>query len=61
MVCIDYVIYLNSFTWINNTDAFSLTCTIDETGGVVDATPESMGHNIWLSAKMTLNARINMF
>ena len=38
-----------------------LTCIIDETGGVVDATPESMGHNILLSAKMTLNARINMF
>ena len=34
---------------------------MDETGGVVGATPESMGHHILLSVKMTLNAIINMF
>ena len=38
-----------------------LTCILDEAGGMVGATPESMGHQILLSVKMTLNARINMF
>ena len=38
-----------------------LTCIIDETGGVVGATPEGMGHHILLSVKMTLNARIICF
>ena len=37
-----------------------LTCIIDETGGVVGATLEVMGHHILSSVKMTLNARINM-
>ena len=34
---------------------------IDETGDVVGATSEGMGHHILLSMKMTLNARINVF
>ena len=36
---------------------------IDETGGMVGATPGGMDHHILLrlSMKMTLNAKINMF
>ena len=37
-----------------------LTCVIDEARGVASATPEGIGY-LWLSVKMTLNARINMF
>ena len=33
---------------------------IGEARGVVGATPESMGHHIFVRCKMTLNARINV-
>ena len=33
---------------------------IDEARGVVGATPEGMGHHIFVRCKMTLNARINV-